>query len=341
MPSRPVLIGRGLVTQTLNQNHKHTTHCMLASTTTHHTTPTPPRLGHTTTTQHAGQRGVHKSYGGHSERETPGPIPNPEVKPFSADGTATERLWESRTPPDILSTRGHPLRVAPGCISGAFLRRRSHVPSTGARPDGVVHRRAPRDAATVGAAARLARGGDVHVSTAQTADEPRAEAVNEVRLVGRVSQAPEERVLPSGDIAVDVPGGGAAARRPARRAAAGRRARVRACGAARVRRSVASWRVDDVVEVSGRRAPTVLPDRARRGVAGRGRGRRRPAHSSRSERMSTPEAGLGLEGGGLLRQQPVVADDPEDQCRSRAPASARRRRRCAGRSARVSSTEWW
>ena len=42
-----------------------------------------------------------KSYGGHSERETPGPIPNPEVKPFSADGTATERLWESRTPPDI------------------------------------------------------------------------------------------------------------------------------------------------------------------------------------------------------------------------------------------------
>jgi hypothetical protein len=35
-----------------------------------------------------------------AKRETPGPIPNPEVKPFSADGTATERLWESRTPPD-------------------------------------------------------------------------------------------------------------------------------------------------------------------------------------------------------------------------------------------------
>ena len=43
-----------------------------------------------------------QSYGGHSERETPGPIPNPEVKPFSADGTATARSWESRTPPDIL-----------------------------------------------------------------------------------------------------------------------------------------------------------------------------------------------------------------------------------------------
>jgi hypothetical protein len=32
--------------------------------------------------------------------ETPGPIPNPEVKPTSADGTAPETVWESRTPPD-------------------------------------------------------------------------------------------------------------------------------------------------------------------------------------------------------------------------------------------------
>jgi hypothetical protein len=46
-----------------------------------------------------------KSYGGLSEREIPGPIPNPEVKPLSADGTATEGLWESRTSPDILSRR--------------------------------------------------------------------------------------------------------------------------------------------------------------------------------------------------------------------------------------------
>ena len=35
-----------------------------------------------------------------AERETPGPIPNPEAKPSSADGTAPERVWESRTPPD-------------------------------------------------------------------------------------------------------------------------------------------------------------------------------------------------------------------------------------------------
>jgi hypothetical protein len=35
-------------------------------------------------------------------RETPGPIPNPEVKPHCADGTARGTAWESRTPPDIL-----------------------------------------------------------------------------------------------------------------------------------------------------------------------------------------------------------------------------------------------
>src|SRR4028118_938442 len=45
-------------------------------------------------------------YGGHGERETPGPIPNPEAKPLSADGTALETGWESRTPPDNHSRRG-------------------------------------------------------------------------------------------------------------------------------------------------------------------------------------------------------------------------------------------
>jgi hypothetical protein len=40
-------------------------------------------------------------FGGHSGGETPGPIPNPEVKPSSADGTAPGTVWESRTPPDI------------------------------------------------------------------------------------------------------------------------------------------------------------------------------------------------------------------------------------------------
>src|SRR5689334_13232313 len=30
---------------------------------------------------------------------TPGPMPNPEAKPSSADGTALARVWESRSPP--------------------------------------------------------------------------------------------------------------------------------------------------------------------------------------------------------------------------------------------------
>jgi hypothetical protein len=38
-------------------------------------------------------------FGGNSEEETPVPIPNTEVKLFSADGTAREAVWESRTPP--------------------------------------------------------------------------------------------------------------------------------------------------------------------------------------------------------------------------------------------------
>src|ERR1700712_4937429 len=46
-------------------------------------------------------------YGGHSERETPGHIPNPEAKTLSADGTAGETPWESRTPPDFFCRRGH------------------------------------------------------------------------------------------------------------------------------------------------------------------------------------------------------------------------------------------
>lgn len=77
-----------------------------------------------------------------------------------------------------------------------------------------------------------------------------AEAVNEVRLRGRVSQDPEERVLPSGDsvwtFRVVVP----------RQRGSGRsRQTVDAieCAAwsSRARRSVSSWSADDLVEVSG------------------------------------------------------------------------------------------
>ena len=58
-----------------------------------------------------------------ANRETPGPIPNPEVKPFSADGTATERLWESRTSPDITLVRAAPSGAALTAFSGPFLGR--------------------------------------------------------------------------------------------------------------------------------------------------------------------------------------------------------------------------
>jgi hypothetical protein len=40
--------------------------------------------------------------GGNSEGATPVPIPNTEVKPFSAYGTSGETPWESRTPPGFL-----------------------------------------------------------------------------------------------------------------------------------------------------------------------------------------------------------------------------------------------
>ena len=41
-----------------------------------------------------------RNSGGDSERDPPVPIPNTEVKPFSADGTWLETARESRTLPD-------------------------------------------------------------------------------------------------------------------------------------------------------------------------------------------------------------------------------------------------
>ena len=59
-----------------------------------------PRYGRNTKAQHKTHRNTRQRFGGHSEGETPGNIPNPEAKPFSADGTALETVWESRTPPN-------------------------------------------------------------------------------------------------------------------------------------------------------------------------------------------------------------------------------------------------
>ena len=42
-----------------------------------------------------------KHAGGHRIRVTPVPIPNTEVKPDTADGTARETVWESRSLPAV------------------------------------------------------------------------------------------------------------------------------------------------------------------------------------------------------------------------------------------------
>ena len=41
----------------------------------------------------------YKISGDYGERDPPVPMPNTEVKPFSADGTWLETTWESRTLP--------------------------------------------------------------------------------------------------------------------------------------------------------------------------------------------------------------------------------------------------
>ena len=80
--------------------------------------------------------------------------------------------------------------------------------------------------------------------------DDRVQHVNEVRLVGKVTQAPEERALPSGDAVWTF-------RLAVTRTEAVGRSRQAvdaldcAVWAARPRRSVATWRVGDVVEVTG------------------------------------------------------------------------------------------
>lgn len=88
------------------------------------------------------------------------------------------------------------------------------------------------------------------VSARKSDDE--TEIVNEVRLVGRVSAAPEERVLPSGDslwtfrlvVARPPPVGVVRARQSVD-------ALECAVWSGRVKRSVARWAAGDTVEVRG------------------------------------------------------------------------------------------
>lgn len=88
------------------------------------------------------------------------------------------------------------------------------------------------------------------MSAQATKEEAAVEAVNEVRLVGRVSQQPEERLLPSGDSIWTF-------RVVVARAAVHGRSRQTVDSiecvvwGGRVRRSVPGWSVGDVVEVRG------------------------------------------------------------------------------------------
>ena len=87
--------------------------------------------------------------------------------------------------------------------------------------------------------------------SARSANEEAAVvAVNEVRLVGRLSQQPEERVLPSGDAVWTFR---VVVRRGQGRPGSRQTVDALDCAvwAGRVRRSVATWAADDLVEVSG------------------------------------------------------------------------------------------
>jgi single-strand DNA-binding protein len=75
------------------------------------------------------------------------------------------------------------------------------------------------------------------------------DAVNEVRLVGRLSAAPQEKELPSGDVLVSFRV--VVSRAPDPKRATKVHALECVAWTARTKRSVKSWRVGDVVEVDG------------------------------------------------------------------------------------------
>ena len=83
-----------------------------------------------------GFQGTQKPYtisGDNGERDPPVPIPNTEVKPFSADGTWLETTWESRTLPDSMKKRTHPLR------GGFFFHSICNVSTLWSSPMNVQH----------------------------------------------------------------------------------------------------------------------------------------------------------------------------------------------------------
>ena len=173
MPSRPVLIGRGLVPTTYTTTHaihhasahvnppranhnERTTHvqaCSRPLSSSQPTNPTPlipPATGCGESVHRQGFEQVERVTAAIAKRETPGPIPNPEVKPFSADGTATERLWESRTPPDKHCESGVTFGWLHFCISGHLDRAPQKRSRARFRPQACSERGFPQDLVRAG-----------------------------------------------------------------------------------------------------------------------------------------------------------------------------------------------
>jgi hypothetical protein len=80
-----------------------------------------------------------KYAGGHRSRVTPVPIPNTEVKPATADGTARETAWESRSLPAVIR-KPAATRVAAGFSVSA-----TNDLQSGSFPQVTIGRHPPRE----------------------------------------------------------------------------------------------------------------------------------------------------------------------------------------------------
>ena len=89
----------------------------------------------------------HKVCGGHSTGETPSNIPNLEAKPGNANGTAIDRSWESRTPPqhNHTKTTRPPPPSQPGDQGGGHPHTHTHPHHTRTHPQG-AHNTTPAGA---------------------------------------------------------------------------------------------------------------------------------------------------------------------------------------------------
>ena len=237
-------------------------------------------------------------FGGHSDRVTPVPIPNTEVKPVSADGTWGLTPWESRTPPDF-ARKGASLREALFVVFArsiaAVASDRSCPPRRPPRPPAAPRRSAGRPSASGHAAvgrrrqAAPAAAGPPAAAASMTAAERRAAEVNAKRPRRAAARSRGRAGEDRGPHARAVDRRGRAARRGRRTRPAGRRRRPQR---PRRQRQRGAGHVGGDRRRRPRRAggppcsPTALgagPGGARPGAL-----RRRPAHRHRSCSASCP-----------------------------------------------------